>query len=79
MTSEMTYKGITIVPKYNAEDRKFSAEVLVEKGVAYVSGETVEELEKQFHDMVDVLAEKGRAKPRPQSFMQRAAKFLKSA
>jgi len=80
MTDTMTYKGFSITPKYCEEDRKFSASVLFTNGSGYVSGETVEELERQFHETVDGMLEHfPEAKPRPPSLIQRAARMLKSA
>ena len=80
MTNEMTYKGFSITPRYSAEDGKFYADVLFTTGRGYVSGATVEELEKQFHETIDFMAKRRpNAKPRKPSLRDRAADLLRSA
>lgn len=79
MMDEMTYKGVTVVPRYNSEDKKFEATILLEKGRAFFNAASVSELERHFRECVDELEADGLLHLRRRPLRERLARMLQAS
>lgn len=65
----MKYKGYTATARFDAEARVFHGEVVDTRDVIVFEGDSVAQLEKEFHFSIDdylaVCAERGREPERP--------------